>query len=212
MELGIGLCLIGSLLFGYVVGGIPVGYLIGRLRGVDVRQFGSGRTGGTNVFRAAGPVAGALTILGDAAKALIAVGFARLIGSVFGTGELAASLAGIAVIAGHNWSPFLSFRGGAGGIAGLAVVTILTPWAGIPVLVCALLSVVVTRHASVGSITIAALSPLALAVAALAGGGGHLVHLLYGVAGGAMIIYALRPNLARLRAGTERRIGEKAPQ
>ena len=95
---------------GYLLGAMPIGYLIGKARGVNVLQHGSGRTGGTNVMRAAGLWAAVLTVLGDGVKGLLAVGIAMLL---VGT-PAAKVLSGLAAIIGHNWSVFLGWRGGAG--------------------------------------------------------------------------------------------------
>ena len=91
-----------AILLGYSLGSIPFGYLFGRLKGVDVRQYGSGRTGGTNVYRAAGTWVALLTGLFDVLKGVAAVLLARqFLGS-----EVAAALAGAFAVCGHNWSIF----------------------------------------------------------------------------------------------------------
>jgi acyl phosphate:glycerol-3-phosphate acyltransferase len=189
-----------ALLVGYLFGSIPVGYLICRLKGIDIRQVGSGRTGGTNVYRAVGILPAALTVLGDAVKAIVAIAIVRF----FFASEAAAVFAGVGAVAGHNWSLFLGWRGGAGGVTAVAALLILSPLAGSVVTVCALAALLAWRYASVASLTVALLSPIVLALL------GFLdqswVHLWYGLLAGMMIVYALRPNIARLIAGTERRI------
>jgi len=95
-------------ILGYLIGSIPVGMVVVWVtKGVDIRTVGSGRTGGTNAFRAAGPGAGLLTGLGDFTKGLLAVGFAAILmpGSA-----LATVIAGLAAIIGHNWSIYIGFR------------------------------------------------------------------------------------------------------
>ena len=94
-------------LFGYLVGAIPFGYLVVKLaKGQDIRAVGSGRTGGTNVVRAAGPVAGALTGVGDVAKGVIAVWGAGWLASRMGlrSTEVAHVCAGLMAVIGHNYS------------------------------------------------------------------------------------------------------------
>lgn len=186
---------------GYLLGSLPVGYVIGRLYGVDVRRIGSGRTGGTNVLRAAGLLPSALTVLGDAMKGVIAVGLARM----FVGGEVSAVAAGIAVVIGHNWSIFLGFKGGAGGITAASVVTALNPLCGAIVALLGIVAFVVGRMASVATLTVAILSPIALYAYSILFAG-PMIHVVYGVAALAVIILALLPNIKRLAMGTERTV------
>ena len=111
-------------LLGYLIGSIPSGYIIARLRGVDITQQGSGRTGGTNVFRALGPKFGLLTGFFDILKGVIAVILARMI---FGD-EYAAAMAGAFAVMGHNWSIFLRFYGGRGMGTFAGVLLAVFPW------------------------------------------------------------------------------------
>ena len=190
-------------LVGYTMGAIPVGYLVGRAYGVDVRQHGSGRTGGTNVWRSAGITAAALTVVGDALKGLFAV----LIARHYLGGEWAAAFAGMGAVVGHNWPIWLGFRGGAGGVVGAATLTGINSMASVIVIPLAVVNLFLTRYASIGTLNI--------------GLGGFLVllgtwlwyptltpfpHVLYGAFLTLAIIWALRPNLKRLREGSERQI------
>ena len=191
-------------MLGYLLGSLPVGYLVGKLYGVDVRQHGSGRTGGTNVWRATGQLGPALlTVLGDVAKGLLAVWLARrLTGS-----ELSAALSGAAAVFGHNWPIFLRFKGGAGGITASACLVMLNGVAGAITIPIAVLALFLSHYASVGTLTVGlggllVLTILRLVVPALT----PTVHLLYGLLAAAWIVWALRPNIRRLLRGTERRI------
>ena len=95
----------------YLLGSIPFGYLVVRWwKGIDLREFGSGRTGGTNVSRAAGYSAAFTSGIADAFKAYLAVRFAQWLG----THDLVIAIAGVAAVLGHNYSIFLRYRGGAG--------------------------------------------------------------------------------------------------
>lgn len=199
-------------LFGYLVGAIPFGYIVVKLvKGKDIRTVGSGRTGGTNAVRAAGPVAGALTGVGDVAKGVIAVWGAGWLATQLGlrSPEIAQVFAGVMAVIGHNYSVFLSWRGGAGtgpnvGVAAgfwFPALFILAPL--VPILLVA------TGYASVTSLAIAGLVPLLFAVRALADQG-PWAYAAYGVLAGAVVVWALRPNIARLRAGTERLVGPRA--
>lgn len=187
---------------GYLMGSVPVGYLVVKLtKGTDVRQHGSGRTGGTNVWRAAGLWPAILTTLGDFLKGMSAVLIAR---AVLGNsvGEI---LVGVAAVAGHNWSVFLGWRGGAGTATNLGVISMLSFPVALALIVAALLVVIVSRYASVASLAVALLAPtIFLGLALFA----HrpLPHALYGLLAGATVVLALRRNIVRLLAGTERRL------
>ena len=191
-------------ILGYLLGSLPVGYLIGKLYGVDVRQHGSGRTGGTNVWRATGQLLPLLlTGLGDIAKGVLAVYLGRrLVGS-----ELAAALAGAAAVFGHNWPIFLHFKGGAGGATASACLVMINGLAGAITVPLAALTLYLSHYASVGTLTVGlggllVLTILRLAAPALT----PAVHLLYGLLAATWITWALRPNIRRLLRGTERRI------
>lgn len=190
-------------ILGYLAGSIPVGYLVGRAYGVDVRRHGSGRTGGTNVWRAAGLPAAVMTVVGDALKGVAVVLLARYLWH----SQWAAAMAGAMAVLGHNWSLWLRFRGGAGGITGAATLASINWVAALIVIPMAALNIYVTRYASVATLTVGVggfLTLLALWVWRP-----DLVspaHVLYGVIMAAGIVWSLRPNLKRLKMGTEREI------
>lgn len=191
-------------LVGYMIGSIPIGFLVARAYGVNILQHGSGRTGGTNVLRALGFGPAALTVLGDALKAVAAIALAR---HLLLTGELGAALAGAAAVIGHNWSVFLKFRGGAGGMSTAAGLIALNFYVGIPMAVIAILVFYFSRYASVATLTasvgsLAALTIVLLAFPRLA----HWEHLIYGFLTALACVWALRPNIRRLLAGAERRV------
>jgi glycerol-3-phosphate acyltransferase PlsY len=197
------------LLLAYLLGSIPFGYLIVKLRGGgDVRETGSGGTGATNVTRRAGKWAGLLTLALDALKGAAAVLIARLI---FDGGEGAGwwiAASAFAVVAGHVFPVWLGFRGGKGVATGLGAFLLLAPFA----LLCALPVFVIvvwaTRYVSLGSITAAALIPLAVWI--LGAGSGANVEtiptLAAAAAGGALIIFMHRANIRRLMRGEESKL------
>ena len=187
--------------FGYLLGSTPIGYLIGKLRGVDVLQYGSGRTGGTNVMRAVGSWAAALTMIGDGLKGLLAVGIATLL---VGT-PAAKMLAGLSVLIGHNWSVFLSWRGGAGTMTNLGVIIGLYYPVMIGLAVIGLIVLVISRMASVASLSISIAAPLIFAGLALLSDV-PWAYAIYGLLAGAVIAIALLPNIHRILSGTERRL------
>ena len=188
--------------FGYLMGSIPVGYLVVRLtQGTDVRRHGSGRTGGTNVWRAAGLEPAILTVLGDFLKGAMAVGIAR----AFLGNSLGEVLVGVAAIVGHNWSVFLGWRGGAGTATNLGVISMLSFPVALGLIAAGLLVVLISRYASVASLCIAILAPAVFLGLALLTQ--HpLQYALYGLLAGAIVILAHRPNIVRLLTGTERRL------
>src|SRR5690349_10841272 len=111
----------------YLIGAVPVGLLIVRLfTGRDIRAVGSGRTGGTNAMRAAGPVAGFLTAIADVGKGFVAVSLPPLILAGQGV-DIIQAACGIAAVAGHNWPIFLRFKGGAGASPNVGVAVALWP-------------------------------------------------------------------------------------
>ena len=198
--------ILAVIVLAYLLGSFPAGFLLGRLWGVNVLAHGSGRTGGTNVLRAAGPVAAVITGILDVGKGALAVWLAGQL-----THQAAAQvLAGAAVILGHNHSIFLGFRGGAGvGTALGALGAIYLP-AGLGLGALLLVVIAVTRYASLGSLIVITVMPLLLLALAL-NGTLAMVYLAYGLLAWALIVNSHRPNIRRLILGTERRLG-KPPQ
>lgn len=189
----------------YAAGSIPWGYLFGRWFGaVDLRRVGSGGTGATNVQRTLGwPPSIAVLIL-DALKGFLPV----WVGRQWGLNEWWLAAIAVAAVAGHCWSPVLGFRGGKGMATGAGAAAALAPIVllAFPVVVAAVWS---TRYVSLGSLLG---SFVAAAGAVVLAGTGRLD---WGAAVGivamaAIIVVQHRANIQRLRAGTERRLGERA--
>lgn len=191
-------------LVGYLIGSFPSGIVLGRLYGVDPRTVGSGRTGGTNVYRAAGPVAGILTALIDLVKGAVAILIVR---ALITDAPLADALAGLGAVAGHNWSLYLRFKGGAGTMTNAGTVALLF-WPAVLVMgALSLLVLRLTRISSIASIFFAIGISVAFAAAA-ASGWRPSAYLVYGVGQALLILWSLRPNIQRLLDGRERRIGQ----
>jgi len=187
---------------GYLLGSIPMGLLAVRITtGRDVRNIGSGRIGGTNVMRAAGPWIALASGLGDVAKGFLAVLLAR----TYGGAPIVEALAGVAAVLGHNYSIFIGFRGGAGTAPTLGSAFGLWPGYGILLLVVGAIVIVVTRYASLGSIVAALLLPI-LILLRIWRVSEPWAYLVYGIAVPALTLWALRPNIKRLLAGEERRV------
>ncbi len=191
---------LGVAILGYLLGSFPTGYLAARfLKGVDPRQHGSGRTGGTNILRSAGKGPAVVTVIGDFAKGFLAALLARM---WLGT-ELAVVIAGLAAILGHNRSVFLGFAGGAGSMTNAGVVMAIAPHVVPLMALSAFVSARVYRIASVTSLVAAATMALALLASFLLSLS-PAIYVLYGVLASALILFELRPNIRRLRDGTER--------
>ena len=205
-------------LIGYLLGSIPFGLLIGkRSNNVDVRQYGSGKIGATNVLRAAGRKAAALVVFLDVSKGALAVVFAGLIIGKsylvvgdFGLGALVAQvLAALAAMAGHNWSVFLKFHGGRGVATFMGGLIALCPVAAIFGGEIFIIGAGLTKFASLGSIagtvgTYAILVPLTIM------NGFPIEYLAYALIGTIVVIVMHRGNIRRLVSGKERKLGEKA--
>ncbi len=194
---------IAAILICYLSGSIPCGYIVARLYGIDVTASGSGRTGGTNVLRAAGPLAAAVTVLGDMLKGLIPVYLLAQAGL-----PLAAAAGGVAAVLGHNYSIFLRFRGGVGAGTAVGALAGLSFPISLAAGVCGLIALAISGYASILSATIAVFALIFLVISAVLGRTPY-EYIIFGVLNLAVIFYALRPNFARLRAGTERKIGRK---
>ena len=187
----------------YLFGALSWGYVLVNLTmGEDIRDFGSGRTGMSNILRTAGGKAAALVFVLDAGKAILAVLLAR---QVIGGGPAEAAAA-LAVLCGHNWPVFLRFRGGRGIMPGLGGMSVMAPW--VALVGCGLFLVVTlsSRYLSLGSIAgTAAVAVISLALTLLAQQ--RDIYTLYAFVGGAVIIWQHRDNIRRILNGTERRIG-----
>jgi glycerol-3-phosphate acyltransferase PlsY len=194
---------------GYVLGAIPVGLIIGRItRGIDIREYGSHRTGATNALRTLGGRAAGLVFALDVAKGVVAVLLARLLFGDDPLVEWAAAAAGLAAVIGHNWSLFIGFTGGRGvatSTGGLGAVAPLALVVLVPVVVIVIWR---SRFVSLGSITGSLLSPVVVAGLALADLA-PVPAIGYAIGAGLLVTGAHADNIARLRAGTERRLGER---
>jgi glycerol-3-phosphate acyltransferase PlsY len=209
----------GLLLLGYLLGSIPFGLIIVKLRtGKDVRKVESGRTGGTNAYRAAGKWAGVLTGLMDGVKGLVAVWLAAYLAEKLGGTPIWLVLAGVGSILGHNYSIFLAergengqwrLRGGAGGATAAGAAAGLWFPSIFFILPGALATLYFSGYASVATLSVPLMALVVFAVRAYLGYG-PWVYVLYGVLAELILLWALRPNLKRLMDGTERMVGPRA--
>lgn len=201
---------LGTVIIGYLVGSIPFGMLIVKIKtGKDIRQVESGRTGGTNAVRAAGFGAGLLTAILDILKGAVAVWIAQ---ALVPQEHIFHVLAPIGAILGHNYSLFLisreadgrlRFHGGAGGAPALGGAVGLWPWM-FPIVFGA--GALVWFTLGIASVTTMAIALIVIIVFAIriAMGLQEPIDLWYGIIAELLLVWALRPNIKKLLAGQER--------
>jgi acyl phosphate:glycerol-3-phosphate acyltransferase len=204
------------IILSYILGSIPWGIVVVRLfTGKDVRQIGSGRTGGTNVMRAAGLFAGLMTAGLDVMKGVASGWIADAL--IPGNPWIKVLAAVIALLAStksifyteRDEQGKLHFKGGAGGATGLGAAIALWPLSVVIIFPVAALVFVLVGYASVTTISVAVAATIIFAVRAVAVDA-PWQYVVYGILAVAICLYALRPNLKRLREGTERVVGLRA--
>jgi glycerol-3-phosphate acyltransferase PlsY len=211
----------------YLLGSIPTGYLVAHARGIDIRSTGSGNIGATNAMRVLGKPAGVFVMIVDCAKGFAAcyLGvfiYGYFINQLTGLYSITDSdsnsfdeafnsfvyfpiIAGIFVVLGHNYTCWLKFKGGKGIATTAGVYLALAPWALLIVLAVFILTVLITRYVSVGSIVAAAVLPVAVSFTEE-----NFLLRISTIALSLLAIYKHKSNIKRLMAGTENRIGKKS--
>ena len=201
---------------GYVFGLFQTGYIYGRMHGMDIRKHGSGNAGSTNALRTMGVKAGAITLLGDCFKCVIAVLVVR---GIFASRcpeilPLLSLYAGFGAVLGHNYPFYLGFKGGKGiaATAGMILVTDLRMAA--VCLVVFVVIVAVTRYVSLGSLVVTVLFLAGLVICGQIGEFGMAQNYLFEMYGVGLLFtlsafFQHRANIKRLREGTENKIGLK---
>lgn len=205
-------------LLAYLLGSFPTGYIAGKLlKGIDIREVGSGSTGATNVLRTLGKVPGAFVLLIDCLKGVLAINIVYILLNFAPSQNLIPStinielwqpclvtLAGLGAILGHSKSIFLGFTGGKSVATGVGILLALSWQVGLSTIGVFAIVLAISKIVSLGSISGAiAVSILMLIF--------HqpLPYLLLGIAGGFYVIFRHRTNIERLLAGTEPKIGQK---
>lgn len=212
---------LACVLIGYVFGLFQTSYLYGRMKGIDIRDHGSGNAGTTNALRTLGKKAGLITFLGDCFKCIFAVLLVRvLFGDTMGgpgenIGVLLGMYASLGVILGHNFPFYLHFRGGKGIAATAGLFASLDPILTLIALVTFVGAVALTRYVSLGSILVVLELLAGVLVYGFQGKWGLSQAHLYEMYGITlflvlMAIYRHRTNIRQLFNGTERKLGEKA--
>lgn len=184
----------------YLLGSVSTGVLVARALGLaDPRATGSKNPGATNLLRYGGKLAAVLTLAGDLLKGVLAVLVARAV-----TGDaVILALTGLAVFLGHLWPLFFGFHGGKGVATALGVWLTLNPWVGLALAATWITMALLFRYSSLSALTAAVAAPLYV----------YLLmpppaYLLMVLAMSALLVFRHRANIARLRAGTETKIGK----
>jgi acyl phosphate:glycerol-3-phosphate acyltransferase len=187
----------------YLLGAVPIGYLVGRAFGLrDIRQHGSGNIGATNVLRTVGRGPALLTLAGDILKGYLAV----LAGSLIASGDASVTSAcAVAAVGGHCWSVFLGFRGGKGMATALGAQLGLVPLATVVGGLVWLGVAAGFRYASLASMIAAIATPVAAAAL-----GDGWTAVVAGSCIAVIIVARHHANIGRLLAGTESRLGKRS--
>ena len=189
------------LTIGYLLGAIPSGYLAGRwLKGIDLRDCGSGSTGATNVLRNVGKGPALLVFLLDVGKGALAV----LLAKTFGLNDWWQVLAGLAALAGHIWPVWLGWKGGKAVATGLGMFLGLAWPVGLASFGLFMATISLSRIVSLASVVAAIGLPVLMLVA-----GNSSAYVVVSLVASSMVIWRHRSNIQRLMAGTEPRIGQK---
>jgi glycerol-3-phosphate acyltransferase PlsY len=202
------LCLLLTLVAGYFLGSIPTGFLVAKARGIDIRKVGSGNMGATNVFRTLGNGPGILVLLVDGLKGAASVLAARYLWIPMAETspylQAIPMIAALAAVLGHNYTCWLGFKGGKGIATSAGVLAALVPIPFLIVLATWIVVFAASRYVSLASLAGAAVLPVATAL--------HheplpvvCLTLLLGL----LAIWKHKPNIERLMAGTENRIGSR---
>lgn len=198
----------------YLLGSLPTGYLVGRAKGLDIRTQGSGNIGATNVFRVLGTTAGVGVLLVDALKGALSVLWIPDVVSHLAGGaspEVGRLVAALGAVLGHNYTCWLRFKGGKGIATSAGVLAALVPTAFLVTFATFAVVLAVTRYVSLASILAAATLPIATGVTLAREPGRGQMPALVGLTTllAVLAIWKHRPNIRRLLAGTEPRIGKR---
>ena len=188
----------GGFLLGYVFGSIPCGlWLVRAFHGIDIRKYGSGNIGTTNVFRTVGPKTAAAVLIGDMLKGILAL----YIISRFTADPIIVAITALGALLGHNYSLFLGFKGGKGVATGLGLFLYMLPWGAAAGFGVWVIIVLITRFVSLGSIVAAIVA---------AASGWYLKYpapyAVFGTLACLFVVIRHKDNIKRLLNGTESKI------
>lgn len=204
-----------SLLAGYLLGSVPFGLLVARLKGVDIRQHGSGNIGATNVWRVCGWCFGLPVFVLDVVKGVVSVLVARWIATRLHGDSVCIVWAGVAAatacILGHSFPIWLGFKGGKGVATSLGALAGLMPLVSLGVLLLWAIVFKASGYVSLASIVAAVALPLLAGGAQFAGWGYGWPCVGFSAIAALLVVVRHRGNIQRLRAGTESRFGKNKP-
>jgi len=198
-----GLEFVAVVIVSYLIGSIPCGLIAGKLRGVDVREYGSGKTGATNILRTVGVGAGVIVLACDLAKGVVAVLVARFVLH----SPISEMVAALMAIVGHNWPVYARFRGGRGVSTGLGGLLAMSPLVTLGSAVVGVVAIGLSRYVSLGSV-LGAATALLLMLSFTILRWEPWPYLIYTLVAAPLIILQHRDNIARIWAGTERKLGQ----
>ncbi len=195
---------LGNVAIGYLLGSIPTGLVLGYLwLRKDIRELGSGKTGTTNILRTAGPIPAGLGLLVDVGKGAAPVVIGRFLFDDVGVAMAGAG----AAVAGHVWPVFAGFRGGRGVATSLGTLLGIVPLLGLAILGAGVIAVAITRMASVMSL-VGGIAAVGVTGGLAIAGELDAVIAWYVLGVVAFLYYMHLPNIRRLIAGTEPRLGQ----
>ena len=187
----------------YLLGSIPFGYIAGKLfKKIDIRELGSGNIGATNVFRILGPSLASLVLISDIGKGIFSIYLVQYFNI---DNLLILTIAGLAVICGHDWSLFLGFKGGKGIATTFGVIFALNPIISILAIVVWAVVIIITRYASLSSI-LAVISIMIFTILFKQ----PYEYIIFSAIIIVLSIFKHKENIKRLRSGNERKIGKKS--
>lgn len=184
----------------YIIGNMETSYIIAKnAAGIDIRKYGSGNAGATNVLRTLGKKAGIAAFLGDALKGVLAVILGRLI-----AGEDGQIFAGLFVVIGHNWPVFLNFKGGKGIATTIGVMTAINPYIVAAIVPIGIVIIIITKYISLASILGMIIFPIVMLFTHQS-----IKLVLFSFILSIMALYRHRTNIKKLMEGTESKLGQK---
>jgi glycerol-3-phosphate acyltransferase PlsY len=191
-----------TIVIAYFLGTIPSGYLVAKVRGVNIQQVGSGNIGATNVLRALGVVPAVIVVILDPLKGALAT----LLPGIVGLGPWVTALAGLAAVLGNDFNVLLRMKGGKGIATSIGVFMVIDPLTTLMCLVLGVFTILLSRYVSLGSLVGMAALPLFVIVQ------GEYIgpRLLLAAALLGLAVYRHSSNIQRLVAGNERRLGDRS--
>jgi glycerol-3-phosphate acyltransferase PlsY len=196
-----------AMLAGYLIGSLSFAVIVSRTMGLaDPRSYGSGNPGATNVLRSGNKAAAILTLVFDALKGFVPVLAVLVWGPRYGLGTTAAAFVGLAAFVGHLWPVFFRFQGGKGVATAAGVLMALNPWLGAATLLTWLIIAAFFRYSSLASLVAAVFAPFYQALIWDADPALLAIALM-----SLLLVWRHEANIKKLLAGTESRLGSKAP-